>query len=182
MSEIIKGDKIVLEGLERLATGQDAIQYSTDSFGNGYHWFLLNEPENLTRAAEILKKACARLAMITAYNRHKDEGKSGGYDQNACYEFVLEGVVYSCTVQLSAEHPALPSITPIFANADWHEREMMELYGLKIINHPDPKRLFLDEELDKGLLGQIVPLSVVMNGASSTDLWERILSAKEVQQ
>lgn len=175
MSEIIKGDKNVLEGIDKLATRPDAIQYTTDSFGNGYHWFLLNEPEDLTYAAEILKHAGARLAMITAYNRPGDEA----IHHNACYEFVLDGVVYSCTVEMTDAHPAVPSITPLFANADWHEREMMELYGIKITGHPDPKRLFLDEELDKGLLGQVVPLSIMMNGASSTDLWERILSARE---
>lgn len=175
MSEIIKGNRDVLEGIEKLATGEDAIQYTTDSFGNGYHWFLLNEPDDLLGAAKILKAHGARLAMITAYNRQE----SGESFHNACYEFVLSGVVYSCTVKMTAAHSSTPSITPIFANADWHEREMMELYGIKITDHPDPRRLFLDEELDKGLLGQVVPLSILMNGASSTDLWERILSARE---
>ena len=46
---------------------------------------------------------------------------------SACYEFVLKGVVYGVTVNMDAEHPSVPSITTIFANADWHEREMMEL-------------------------------------------------------
>lgn len=175
MSEIIKGNKKVLESIEKLATAPDAIQYTVDSFGNGYHWFLLDQPEDLMPAAKALKTSGARLAMITAYNRPAE----GELEHSLCYEFVLAGVVYSCTVELSPAHPTVPSITPIFANADWHEREMMELYGIKISGHPDPKRLFLDEELDKGLLGQVVPLSIVMNGASSTDLWERILSARE---
>ena len=176
MSEIIKGDKKVLESMEKLATRPDAIQYTTDSFGNGYHWFLLNTPDDLTAAGTALRQAGARLAMATAYNRPGDEAAA---HQNICYEFALAGVVYSCTVELTDAHPSVPSITPLFANADWHEREMMELYGIKITDHPDPKRLFLDEELDKGLLGQVVPLSVMMNGASSMDLWERILSARE---
>ncbi len=95
---------------------------------------------------------------------------------SACYEFVLKGVVYGVTVNMDAEHPSVPSITTIFANADWHEREMMELYGVNVTSHPNPRRLFLDEELDKGLLGDIVPLSIMMNGSTSNDLWERILS------
>ena len=40
-------------------------------------------------------------------------------------------------------------------------------------------RLFLDEELDAGILNEAVPLSIMMNGACTTDLWERILKDKE---
>ena len=44
--------------------------------------------------------------------------------------------------------------------------------------HPNPRRLFLDEELDAGILNEAVPLSIMMNGACTTDLWERILKEK----
>lgn len=147
-----------------------------DSFGNLYCWYELREPELIYKAGEILAAHGARLAMITAWKPEHGDGL-----HSLCYEFVLKGIVHSCTLKLTPEHPAVPSITPLFANADWHEREMMELSGIKVENHPDPKRLFLDEKLDQGVLNQIVPLSVLMNGASSTDLWERIMAAKEIK-
>lgn len=175
MAEIIKGDPQVIEGLSKLCRSQADIQHTEDKFGNFFHWFQLETPDRILDAARILKAAGARLAIIAAYNA----GKKPGPMHNACYEFVIAGTVYSTTVVMDEAHPSVPSITPLFANADWHEREMMELYGIKITDHPDPKRLFLDEELDKGLLGQVVPLSVVMNGASSTDLWERIMASRE---
>lgn len=174
MQDIIKGDPHVLEELDKLCTGKDAIQHTEDFQGNAFHWYLLNQPVLIVDAAKVLHAHGARLAMIGAYNVKQGDNMT----HNACYEFVIEGTVYNITVHLDAEHPVVPSITPIFANADWHEREMMELYGIRVINHPNPSRLFLDEELDKGLLGEIVPLSIMMNGASSTDLWERILSGK----
>lgn len=177
MADIIKGDPVVLNDLENLATGQGAIQHTEDSFGNAYHWYLLNSPNLIVEAAKALNRAGARLSIIAAYNQPDVKNL-----QNICYEFVLQGVVYSTTIKLTPEQDAVPSITPIFANADWHEREMMELYGIKIIGHPDPKRLFLDDELDKGLMGQMVPLSIMMNGASSKDLWERILAAKDYKE
>ena len=175
MHDIIRGDTKVIEGIEPLCAHGGSVRHTSDSFGNAYHWFQLDTPHELLKAAEILHTPGARLAMITAYNLHADTGPM----QALCYQFVLEGVVYSVTVQLNAEWPEVPSITPLFNNADWHEREMMELYGIKITNQPNPRRLFLDEELDKGLLGELVPLSIMMNGASSTDLWERILQGKE---
>lgn len=175
MEDIIKGDPIVLSGLEKLATGKDAIQHTEDFFGNAFHWYRLNLPDLILDAAKILHAQHARLAIIAAYNKHKDEEKM----QSACYEFVLSGVVYSVTANMDKDHDSVPSISRLFINADWHEREMMELYGIKVTNHPNPRRLFLDDKLDKGLLGEIVPLSIMMNGASSSELWERILSDKE---
>ncbi len=174
MADIIKGNPEVLEGLERLST-PDGVQYTFDSFGNEFCWYRLREPYLILDAARILHKEGARLAMVTAYNQHKEHK----HLHDACYEFVLKGIVYSCTVHMDEEHPHVPSISRLYPNADWHEREMMELYGILINDHPNPRRLFLDENLDQGLLGKIVPLSIVMNGASSTDLWERILSGRE---
>ena len=175
MHDIIRGNSTIIEGIEPLCAHGGSVRHTSDSFGNAYHWFQIDSPHELLQAADILHSQGSRLAMITAYNRHSDTGPM----QALCYQFVLEGVVYSVTVPLDAEPPQVPSITPLFNNADWHEREMMELYGIKIVNQPNPRRLFLDEELDKGLLGELVPLSIMMNGASSQDLWERILQGKE---
>lgn len=179
MHEIIKGDPVVLEELSKLATGPNAIRHTNDFFGNAFHWYSLNVPEMILDAAKIMRKAEARLAIIAAYNNNNQQDLKRM--RNACYEFVLGGTVYGCTVHLDDEHDSVPSITTLFANADWHEREMMELFGIRVTNHPNPRRLFLDEKLDKGLLGEIVPLSVMMNGASSSELWERILSDKEAK-
>ena len=95
-----------------------------------------------------------------------------------CYHYVLDGVVYTPYVNLYADDPTVPTITPWYDNADWHEREMQELVGIKVKDQPGKTRLFLDPELDRGIIGKIVPLSVMMNGACTKDLWEHILSAK----
>lgn len=173
MPEIIKGNPELLTGLERLCV-PNGVKYTFDDFGNAFNWYRLRDPYDILEAARLLHQEGARLAMVTAYNQHKEHK----HLHDACYEFVLTGVVYSCTIHMDEEHQYVPSISRLFPNADWHEREMMELYGILIKDHPNPRRLFLDEKLDQGLLGKVVPLSIVMNGASSTDLWERILSAR----
>lgn len=175
MQETINGNAKVIEGLTALCTEDDAVHHSTDSFGNAFHWFRLGTPRMLQDAAAIMSEAKARLCMTTAYNRRQLSEPM----QEVCYHFELGGVVYNMTVTLNGEWPTVPSITPLFANADWHEREMMELYGIQVTGHPNPTRLFLDEELDAGILNEAVPLSIMMNGACTTDLWERILNDKE---
>ena len=177
MQEIIKGHAQLIDDLTPLCANEGDIRHTSDHSGNGYHWFRLENPSKLKTAAKILKGNRARLIMISAYENQD----SGLTMKELCYHFDVEGVIYNLTVNQNAEWPIVPSITPEFANADWHEREMMELYQIKVTDHPNPKRLFLDETLDAGQLSTAIPLSVMMNGASSKDLWERILSAKEQQ-
>ena len=175
MQEIIRGHAQLIEELKALCASEEDVRHSSDLYGNGYHWFKLENSSKIKAAAQSLKGFKARLAMISAYE-NKESGLSM---KEICYHFDVEGVIYNLTVTQNAEWPIVPSITPLFANADWHEREMMELLNIKVTDHPNPKRLFLDETLDSGQLSTAIPLSVMMNGASSKDLWERILSAKE---
>ena len=42
------------------------------------------------------------------------------------------------------EKPELPSVSDIWKTADFHEREVYDLLGIKFTNHPDMRRLFLD--------------------------------------
>jgi NADH:ubiquinone oxidoreductase subunit C len=42
------------------------------------------------------------------------------------------------------EHPQLDSVADIWKTADFHEREVFDLFGIRFTNHPDMRRLFLD--------------------------------------
>lgn len=42
--------------------------------------------------------------------------------------------------------PILPSVTSIWLNADWNEREAFDLMGIKFENHPNLKRLLLKDD------------------------------------
>ncbi len=44
------------------------------------------------------------------------------------------------------EHPEIESLTGLFAGADWHEREAYDFFGIRFAGHPDPRRLFLDDD------------------------------------
>jgi Ni,Fe-hydrogenase III component G len=167
--------------LAELAEKKESGHWTRDAYGNEYGWYHLLTPRYLPKAAGRLAAEGARLAMITAYNRKRLTDPV----QDVAYHFeVGKGAVYTVTVTLDQEWPTVASITPIFPNADWHEREMRELYDVHLDGHPNPRRLFLDEDIEEGVLGEAVPLSIMMNGACTKDLWERILKdrAKAEQQ
>ncbi|WP_455140588.1 NADH-quinone oxidoreductase subunit C [Candidatus Hodarchaeum mangrovi] len=46
------------------------------------------------------------------------------------------------------ENPVVPSLTSIWASANWHERELWDLYGINVKDHPNLKRLLLPDEWD----------------------------------
>ena len=43
------------------------------------------------------------------------------------------------------ENPVLESVCEIWQTAEFHEREVYDLLGIKFNNHPDLRRLFLDD-------------------------------------
>ena len=43
------------------------------------------------------------------------------------------------------EQPAVPSVTPIWKGADFQEREVYDLLGIRFDGHPNMKRIFLWE-------------------------------------
>jgi NADH-quinone oxidoreductase subunit C len=51
-------------------------------------------------------------------------------------------------VQLGAEAPSVPSMTPLWASANWMEREVWDLYGIDFAGHPDLRRILLYDEFE----------------------------------
>jgi len=49
----------------------------------------------------------------------------------------------SCRV--SEDNPELPTIADIFPTANWHEREIYDMMGIKFRNHPDLRRILMWE-------------------------------------
>lgn len=48
------------------------------------------------------------------------------------------------------ENPEIDSVIDIWPGANWFEREVWELYGINIKNHPDLKRFLLPDDWDQG--------------------------------
>jgi len=58
----------------------------------------------------------------------------------------------------------------------------MEIYNLHIVDHPDPRRLFLDESIDSAVLERLIPLSTLANAASTQSLWEKIIAHHDPEE
>ncbi len=44
------------------------------------------------------------------------------------------------------EDPQIETVCHIWRTAEFHEREVFDLFGVKFLNHPDLRRIFLDDD------------------------------------
>ena len=71
------------------------------------------------------------------------------YGQNLGVVYHLRSTIFDHVIVLKTrtsdrEHPQLDSVADIWKTADFHEREVFDLLGIRFANHPDLRRLFLD--------------------------------------
>ena len=99
----------------------------------------------------------AKLYSLARQLRERDESQfdflfclSGvDYGQDLGVVYHLRSTKYDHVVVLKTrtsdrENPLLDSVADIWKTADFHEREVYDLLGIKFANHPDLRRLFLD--------------------------------------
>ena len=68
------------------------------------------------------------------------------------------GVKVQVKAWVPEAEPRIPSVTGIFAGANWTEREVWDLYGIEFTGHPDLKRILMPDDFDGYPLRKDYPL------------------------
>lgn len=112
---------------------------------HGYHLDAQVDPDQLIEAVTILDKAEFFIETITGVDWIEQDQYEIIYD--FCrYDFDLCRVVIRTRV--SRQEPVVPTITPVYAGANWHERETHDFFGIKFSGHPHLVPLLLPEDAD----------------------------------
>ncbi len=102
-------------------------------------------PDKIADVCRHLKEVLqfVRLSAVTAVDRFPAEPR---------FEVVYllhsiernERVRLKC--RLGGESPELESVTGVWRSANWYEREIFDLFGVRFRNHPDLRRILLPED------------------------------------
>jgi len=71
---------------------------------------------------------------------------------------VAEGIGVHIKADLDDAAPAIDTLIPTFAGASWHEREVWEMFGIHITDHPDLRALYLPSEFEGNPMRKDYPL------------------------
>jgi hypothetical protein len=69
-----------------------------------------------------------------------------GLDIELLYHLSLNGIVATVQTVIPKEISEMSTITDLMPSAQWVEREVTELFGVKFLAHPKPGSLLLPEE------------------------------------
>jgi NADH-quinone oxidoreductase subunit C len=95
------------------------------------------------------------LAALTAFDDWPDEPRF-----NVVYQLreLTHPSNLRLIVQLSGDDAVLPTCSTIHLNANWHERELWDMFGIKFTDHPDLRRILMPEDWQGHPLRKDYPL------------------------
>ena len=93
--------------------------------------------------AQLYRKWQARLVSLIGDDARAEAGAFHLYyvfALDACHGFIL------LRVPVSADQPQFTSLTSALPAANWQEREIQDLFGIKLEGHPNPRRCALHDD------------------------------------
>ncbi len=119
-------------------------------------FIILKDPSRIRDAMELLRdNGFSMLIDLTAVHYPKRGEKFELIYNMLAMEPLLRLLV---KVPLEGEHPEVESISSVFKTANWYEREVYDMFGVRFTNHPNLKRILMWEDYEGHPLRKEFPL------------------------
>ena len=116
--------------------------------------------ERVYAVLQCLKTECGfdMLAEMTAVDYLRYPNAKDRYGVAYCLLDTATGSRLVVKTFVNDPDPVLPSAYPLWKSADWLEREVYDMYGIRFEGHPDLRRILMPEEFTAYPLRKDYPL------------------------
>ncbi len=116
-------------------------------------------PESWLEVAQFLKSECGmnHFTDLTAVDYPEREPEEPRFDVVLCVRAMASGQRVRLKTRVE-DGKALPSLIQVWAGADWGEREVFDMFGIRFDGHPDLRRILLYEEFEGHPLRKDYPI------------------------
>jgi NADH-quinone oxidoreductase subunit C len=103
---------------------------------------LVIQPVKIVPICRMLKEkqGFERLAAVTALDWHPMEPR---FEVVYQLHSIRNNVRLRLKCRLEGHDPAIESVCSVWKAADWYEREVFDLFGIRFLNHPNLKRILM---------------------------------------
>ncbi|HWP85005.1 MAG TPA: NADH-quinone oxidoreductase subunit C [Terriglobia bacterium] len=119
---------------------------------------LVIAPAHIRHAAELLKarRGYLFLSDVTAVDRYPSEPRFEVIYHLLCHER-KERLRLKC--RLPGEDPQIESVSGVWRAANWYEREVFDMFGIRFTGHPDLRRILMPEDWEGHPLRKDYPVT-----------------------
>ena len=117
--------------------------------------------EKLFEAMKILKNECGYNFLVDITAVDYLGYPQAGTDRFAvvyCLLNIADNCRFYVKVMVNDPEPTVPSVISLWQGADWAEREVYDMYGIRFEGHPDLRRLLMPDEFTSYPLRKDYPL------------------------
>ncbi|MFV1859391.1 MAG: NADH-quinone oxidoreductase subunit C [Anaerolineales bacterium] len=114
------------------------------------------QPEAIVEACKFLRqRGYDLLIALTAADQWPVEPRFEVFYQ--LYSTRLNALI-GLSVRLDGDEPKVPSVVSVYPNANWHEREVFDMFGIDFPGHPDLRRILMPHDWEGHPLRRDYPL------------------------
>lgn len=136
------------EALKDLAVPAAMEAWDASALDGGSHergeTLLWVKPEKIVAVCQYLKHewGYVRVSGVTCIDRHPLEPR---FEVLYLLHSIERNERLKLKVALPGASPEVDSVTGVWAGADWYEREVFDLFGVRFAGHPDLRRIMMPE-------------------------------------